>query len=580
MANTSIIAEQDLSRDLYESNAGYRQYYGQMNYAKQATEDASATSYNDAITKAYMSGQKNKAALKQTDYGSGAANQLNSRLNETLMSAYEQYRAKHTQGVSEATATLDEGIASVNEQLHKTGRELGTNYAKYQEGAFRWLEDLKRGGYFNDGGQFDSYQEYVAWKDQLAADYPDYETYKLDYESQYPKGYDSAGNYIPMLTQEQFESEKLSEGQWRAAWAKQQVFKDVFNKDGSLNEDALKTAIFSELDEDGNIKTDESGNPIVTGDLNIRGIEMLDRLNALDSKEYGTYSEWLSKNDKDLYMWSVQRAMLGNGTNASAAMENLGSDGVYSFMERFGGLTQSQTEELFSEFQLATERMMMNENGRATHWKTFNQNGEEVDAEGVSSRNIQALGEATKVMTDLYSALDIDNAVYTISTKDGENIELTQNEMITLQFAEAVGITAEEAGKLLGTGDFDKLKGVDFGSSDLYSGAISAGVVAAISGAIAIKGTIAAGAATTGALLGTAGASASVPVVGWVVAGIALIAAAVSAGIGLSEQRKENKENTKKINAQEGAIRRAFDQWAVQSASVGYEMRRKAQGLS
>ena len=161
---------------------------------------------------------------------------------------------------------VDATIGEVAGDLRKTGQELGSKYAQYQEGAFRWLEDLNQQGFLNRGGQFDSYEEYTQWHTDQAQ-------------------LDSEGNPI----------EPMSEGEWRAAWANQQVFKDVFDAEGNINEDKLKTAIFSQLDEDGNIMKDEAGNPIITADLNTKGIEMLDKLNAMSSEEYGTYSSWLAK---------------------------------------------------------------------------------------------------------------------------------------------------------------------------------------------------------------------------------------------------------------------------------------------
>lgn len=614
MAKTSIIAEQDLSRDIYEANSSYRQFYGTMNLAREASEQNYAGSYNDAIAQAYMSGQKNKAAIDQTDYGTEARDKLRSQIDEAVLGAYDTYRSKYAEGVNEANNSINSSIEQVNTDLHTTGQELGSKYAQYQEGAFRWLEDLKQEGFLDQGGQFATYKEYTDWKDNLTSTYGDYDTYLTEYNTLYPKGLDGEGNYIPKLSRKQFESEKMSEGQWRAAWANQQVFKDVFNKDGTINEDALKTAIFSQLDEDGNIVKDASGQPVITNDLNIKGIEMLDKLNALDSEEYGTYSAWLAQNNKELYMWSVQRAMLGNGTNAAAAMANMGADGVYSFMERFGGLSQQETEKLFGEFEYVTERLQMQtEDGRNTHWKVHSSAGGEADPMEISEKNIEELGKSTKVMTDLYQALDIDNALFVATMEDGSQVDLTMSDMITLQFSQALGIEYEDAAKLLETGEFSKIKtdlsnaknltGIMGGSlaiAGISAGAAIAATVSATAaswlavhtGISAIAGLIGAGSTAGGATLlsgaaavssgaaTTAAGASAVPVVGWVVAGIALLIAAITGGLAISETRKANKQAVEQVNEQEGALRSNFDQWAVQSASVGYEMRRNALGLN
>lgn len=563
---TSIIAEQDLSRDIYEANSGYRQYYGQMNFARQANELGSAASYNEAISNAYMTNQKQQNIVAQSEYGAQGQRNLNQQLNAALSNAYDTYRSQHTQGVAEMGQKVDASIGEVAGDLRKTGQELGSKYAQYQEGAFRWLEDLNQQGFLNKGGQFDSYEEY---QNHFANNtYMQYlEDYANDTRTRSVKG--------PQLTEEEFlekKGEELSEGEWRAAWANQQVFKDVFDAEGNINEDKLKTAIFSQLDEDGNIMKDEAGNPIITADLNTKGIEMLDKLNSLSSEEYGSYSSWLAKENPELYQWSVQRAMLGNGTNAAAAMANMGADGVYSFMERFGGLSQQETEKLFGDFELVTERVDRKGNIAET-----------------SKKNKEELGKSTKVMTDLYQALDIDNAVFKATLEDGSTVDIPMSAMITAQFAQATGIDYEDAAKLLETGEFSTIKpdldtAKAWGIGTLGSGAMAMAATAAALTALATSGAATLGAASAmafaaklaGISLTTAQAASAVPVVGWVVAGVALIGAAVAGAFAISETRKANAEGAANVNKQEGAIRTNFDQWAVQSASVAYEMRKKA----
>lgn len=597
MANTktSIIAEQDLSRDLYEANSAYRNYYGQMNYTRAAGTDATAASYNDAISNAYMAGQRNKAAVAQSGYGAEGMRKLNGQLQTALMNAYDQYRSKYASDVNEINNSVDSGINEVATNLRSIGQELGSKQAQYQEGAFRYLEDLNRQGYFNNGGQFDTYDEYLAWKKDLRDKYQgSYENYMLEYDSLYDKGYDATGRYHAPIDREAFEAEDMNESYWRATWAKQQAFKGVFNNDGSLNEDKLKTAIFSELEDDGTMKLDDAGNPIITGDLNVRGIEMLDRLNALSPEDYDTYSSWLAKEDKDLYMWSVQRAMLGNGTNAAVAMQNLGADGVYSFMERFGGLTEEQTDKLFKEFEFDSERLTMKD---AWTDSKSTKTGKDASAADVTNRNIEELTKSTKAITDLYQALDLNDALYKLTTEDGQEVNLNMTQMMTLQYAAALGIDPEEASKLLGTEEVvNKFKtdNANLGSQELKNLAIGLGVTAGAVGAAAtgvvIAGisawgasTIAAEAALTGTSFaataaGAAGVAGWVPVVGWIVAGVALIAAGIASGFALHETRMESLENVKNANATEGQLRKQWNQWAVQSASVGYELRRKALG--
>ena len=529
---TTIIAEQDLSRDLYEANSGYRQYYGSMNFAKQANEQASAASYNSAISNAYKTAQSQKNELNKVGFDANTNQNLTNSLHQALFSAYDTYRSKHAQTVSDINNEINSDISEVNTALRKEGQELGAKQAQYQEGVFDYLEYLNKSGFLSQGGQFNTYDEYKSWFNQNN-----------------PNGLDKNGNPV----------QPMEEGKWRAEWAKQQVFKGVFNEDGSLNEDKLKVAIYSELDEDGNIVKDENGQPIITNNLNTKGIEMLDRLNALPSEEYQSYASWLSKNNPKLYEWAVQRSMLGYGTNAQIAMEQLGADGVYSFMERFGGLTSTETKKLFENFKVATERFTMDNID---------------DSDKVSEKNYKAFADATKTITDLYQYLDLDNGVtYFVKMKDGSEEQLNLTEMISYEFSEATGISFEEAKKALETGEFSKIHPDFSKANQWYNSSTTAAMMGMTAGALAIKS---AASATAAGLMGAAGASSAVPVVGWVVAGVALLAALGFTITGAVEERKSKAEAVALGNEQEGNFKRKFDQLAVQSASVAYELRRQA----
>ena len=535
---TTIIAEQDLSRDLYEANSSYRQYYGTMNLYKEASEQASAASYNSAISNAYKTAKNQKNQLDKVGFDANTNRALTDNLNKALFSAYDTYRSKHAQGIAETNENINSEISQVNNALRKEGQELGSMQAQYQEGAFDYLESLNKSGFLSQGGQFNTYDEYLTWYDQNNTKGPD---------GQY---IDKNGNVV----------EPMNEAKWRAEWAKQQVFNGVFNEDGTLNEDKLKVAIYSELDEDGNIVKDENGQPIITNNLNTKGIEMLDRLNAMPTEEYESYASWLSKNDPELYEWAVQRSMLGYGTNAQIAMSKLGADGVYSFMERFGGLTSDQTEKLFSDFSLDMERF---------HWDNIE------NSEKISQENYKAFAESTKTITDLYQYLDLDNGIsYAIKDKDGNEQILTLTEMISYEFAEATGITFEEAKKALETGEFSTIN-PDYAQANKASNyATTALAISATASIVAFK----ASAATSATMFSIAATSSSVPVVGWVVAGIALLAGIASMIWASEEERKAKVAAIGEGNKQEGKFRDKFDQLAVQSASVAYELRKQALG--
>ena len=243
-------------------------------------------------------------------------------------------------------------------------------------------------------------------------------------------------------------------------------------------------------------------------------------------------------------------------------MEQLGADGVYSFMERFGGLTSTETKKLFENFKVATERFTMD-------------NIDESDK--VSEKNYKAFADATKTITDLYQYLDLDNGVtYFVKMKGGSEEQLNLTEMISYEFSEATGISFEEAKKALETGEFSKIRPDFSKANQWYNSSTAASMMGMTAGVLAIKSAASAASATAAGLIGAAGGSSAVPVVGWVVAGVALLAALGFTITGAVEERKSKAEAVALGNEQEGNFKRKFDQLAVQSASVAYELRRQA----
>lgn len=128
-----------------------------------------------------------------------------------------------------------------------------------------------------------------------------------------------------------------------------------------------------ELDEKGNVKTDEKGNPIYatekslvtreelagmistydpeTGNitLNERGLDLMDRvLNTAATLEAGDlgFGEYLAEANPDLYAWLV------GGENMGMFKEMMGldkNDNTYNFSERLGGWSESELNTYVNE---------------------------------------------------------------------------------------------------------------------------------------------------------------------------------------------------------------------------------------
>ena len=143
--------------------------------------------------------------------------------------------------------------------------------------------------------------------------------------------------------------------------------------------------------------------------------------------------------------------------------------------------------------------------------------------------------------------------------------------MFTFDFKDVKG--QQKAKKALETGEFSKIHPDFSKANQWYNSSTAASMMGMTAGVLAIKS---AASATAAGLMGAAGASSAVPVVGWVVAGVALLAALGFTITGAVEERKSKAEAVALGNEQEGNFKRKFDQLAVQSASVAYELRRQA----
>lgn len=189
-----------------------------------------------------------------------------------------------------------------------------------------------------------------------------------------------------------------------------------------------------ELDEKGNVKTDEKGNPIYatekslvtreelagmistydpeTGNitLNGRGLDLMDRvLNTAATLEAGDlgFGEYLAEANPDLYAWLV------GGENMGMFKEMMGldkNDNTYNFSERFGGMSEDELNSYVTNLVGNIDAIEISKN------QTVNENKDDVI-------EVEKYIDALKEMATKFGVMDDYFNNSTVAGTYGEQIE-------------------------------------------------------------------------------------------------------------------------------------------------------------
>lgn len=172
--------------------------------------------------------------------------------------------------------------------------------------------------------------------------------------------------------------------------------KELQEKGFDWNKYEISRYLKDDVDEEGNIRTDEEGNPLkllktwdelVAGDatttglfertesgdrmLSQAGIDFYDMLLNTPYYDYGikSYDEWLRETDEDLYSWYTSynpyvyapKTEGGNDTTGASLFRQFAGmqsyDQKYSFMERFGGMSKEVLDEHLSDITKNIEEL-------------------------------------------------------------------------------------------------------------------------------------------------------------------------------------------------------------------------------
>lgn len=302
----AIWTSKNVANQLYEQNRDYnnRQTWHTA-LAENTAQGATALAelerqYNTATNEAYVAYLKNKNALQNSAVAGEGKDELLSQNDLALQEAYDSYRNSLTEGSAQIASAVVESETAINEALEEQA-------------------------------------QYTA----------DYANLHWDYLEQLFYDYSQGENTI-------FDS-KL--------WSKYTIDEPV-------------------LDAEGNPMYDEQGNPVTekhimtrdelasqlydeNGNLTMQGVDFYDQIeNAVAQGGTGmSWGDYLAENNEDVFNWAMNYNPYNytfDGTNAGTFRTMVGmasTDNMYSFAERYGGLSEAEINEMYEPFKQHLEEL-------------------------------------------------------------------------------------------------------------------------------------------------------------------------------------------------------------------------------
>lgn len=302
----AVWTSKNVANQLYEQNRDYnnRQTWHTA-LAENTAQGATALAelerqYNTATNEAYVAYLKNKNALQNSAVAGEGKDELLSQNDLALQEAYDSYRNSLTEGSAQIASAVVESETAINEALEEQA-------------------------------------QYTA----------DYANLHWDYLEQLFYDYSQGDNTI-------FDS-KL--------WSKYTVDEPV-------------------LDAEGNPMYDEQGNPVTekrimtrdelasqlydeNGNLTMQGVDFYDQIeNAVAQGGTGmSWGDYLAENNEDVFNWATNYNPYNytfDGTNAGTFRTMVGmasTDNMYSFAERYGGLSEAEINEMYEPFKQHLEEL-------------------------------------------------------------------------------------------------------------------------------------------------------------------------------------------------------------------------------
>lgn len=301
-----IFDTSDIKSQLAQANRDYygrkvwENLYGSIDYAKQKQLGKLQQDYSSAVNEAYASAYLANQNIAASNLGKGYKAAASEANDLALEEAYNSYRQKYLAGVSEVESLSAQQTQNVTNALGEQAKYMSDFAGK----PYEYLKYV-----------FDKYSEgeranNIFYNEELWKRY----TKEVKDEAGNPTGERELKSWDEIVNYGAYEDVE-GEKQW--------------------------TGLF-----------DKSGN------LTIKGVDFYDQMiNQLAYEGRGiSFASWLAENDEKLYDWSRSY----NPYDYTAAGTNLGSfktmvgltsaDEKYTFMERFGGLSKSDVNNMYSGF--------------------------------------------------------------------------------------------------------------------------------------------------------------------------------------------------------------------------------------
>lgn len=305
-----IFDTSDIKSQLAQANRDYygrkvwENLYGSIDYAKQKQLDKLQQDYSSAVNEAYASAYLANQNIAVSNLGKGYKAAASEANDLALEEAYNAYRQKYLAGVSEVESLSAKQTQNVTNALDEQAKYI-SDFSKKPYEYLKYVFDK-----YSEGEQANN----IFYNEELWKRYT-------------KEAKDEAGN--PTGERE------------LKSW------------DEIVNYGAYEKV----ADEFGNIEKQWTGLYDDSGHLTIKGVDFFDQMiNQLAYEGRGTsFGSWLAENDEKLYEWAKTYNPYDYtaGTNFGSFKTMVGltsADEEYTFMERFGGLSKSDVDNMYSGF--------------------------------------------------------------------------------------------------------------------------------------------------------------------------------------------------------------------------------------
>ena len=490
--DTSTIKSQlaEANRDYYGRKT-WRDLYGSINYAKQKQIGQLEKDYSTAMAEAYASAYRTNQGIAASNLGEGYKAAAMEENDLALEEAYNAYKQNYLSGVAEIETAAAQQTQTVTDALTKQAEYI----RDFANTPYQYLQYL-----FEQYGEGDK-SENIFYNEEL------WKRYTNEVK-------DEQGN----LTGE----------------------RELKSWDEIVNQGAYEEI----TDRFGNTQKQWTGLYDDSGNLTIKGADFFDQM--LNSSAYEgrgiSFGEWLAENNEELYDWSQSYNPYNWAPDAYGQNKNVGSfktmvgltstDEKYTFMERFGGLSKSEVDKMYSGFTSKLTEL--------------------------NSKINKSSGRDTKEITNEFTDL---------TAQIGK---LTDQLGITADIENELGMSLDDLGKYLANNASNAVsngdiwyQGISNTLEKIESGALMGAAVGTNYGAIV--GTAAL------PLLGTAAGAGGAAVTGAILGAISGLIVGVASSINQSEQTKEQNRALAK------ASRDAYDNLVTTLITYSQNKQRQAQ---